>query len=156
MVVIAPSKDVYYGNLVAGPIFKKIADKVYATSINIHKELQNIEGLATRTTIPISKNGNYNDLGKVYKELDIKENWKSDPGTWVITSTGSKNVALYRRAYKNKIIPNVVGMDLKDAIYLMENMGIQVEFEGRGVIKEQTPKAGAPITGAEIVKLKFT
>lgn len=156
VIVIAPSKDVYYGNLVAGPIFKKIADKVYATSINIHKELQNIEGLATRTTIPISKNGNYNDLGKVYKELDIKENWKSDPGTWVITSTGSKNVALYRRAYKNKIIPNVVGMDLKDAIYLMENMGIQVEFEGRGVIKEQTPKAGAPITGAEIVKLKFT
>ena len=49
-----------------------------------------------------------------------------------------------------------MGMDLKDAIYLMENMGIQVEFEGNGVIKEQIPKAGAPITGAEIVKLKLT
>jgi len=156
VVVIAPSKDVYYGNLVAGPIFKKIADKVYATSINIHKELENIEALATRTPIPISKNGNYDDLGKVFKTLDIKENWKSDPGTWVVTSTGDKNVALYRRAYKSHLIPNVVGMDLKDAIFIMENMGIQVEFEGRGVIKEQVPKAGSAITGAEVVKLKLT
>jgi cell division protein FtsI (penicillin-binding protein 3) len=32
VVVNSPSRSVYYGNLVAGPIFKEIADKVYATN----------------------------------------------------------------------------------------------------------------------------
>tara|TARA_B100000508_G_scaffold138168_1_gene133791 strand:+ start:6482 stop:8593 length:2112 start_codon:yes stop_codon:yes gene_type:complete len=155
VVVNAPSRDVYYGNLVAGPIFKEIADKVYATSINIHKELETNKQLTSRTPIPISKNGNYNDLTTVFKQLDITENWKSDPGTWAITSAENDKVSLYRRSIKNHLIPNVVGMDLKDAIFIMENMGIQIEFEGKGVIKEQIPKAGSLINGAEVVKLKL-
>ncbi|UCG28286.1 MAG: penicillin-binding protein 2, partial [Bacteroidales bacterium] len=38
VVVNSPSNSVYYGNLVAGPVFKEIADKVYATKLFLHKE----------------------------------------------------------------------------------------------------------------------
>ncbi|MGB0402932.1 MAG: penicillin-binding protein [Salibacteraceae bacterium] len=155
VVVNAPSKNVYYGNLVAGPIFKDIADKVYSTSIKIHKELQPSTQYAASTPIPTSKNGNYKDLEKLFSELKIESKWKSKPGTWVATSTGTKDVKLYRRSMQPGIIPNVIGMDLKDAVYLMENMGLRVEFEGNGIIKEQTPSSGTKILGAEVVKLKL-
>ena len=39
VVVNAPSRNVYYGNLVAGPVFKEIADKVYATNFEMHESL---------------------------------------------------------------------------------------------------------------------
>lgn len=153
VVVNAPSKNVYYGNLVAGPIFKEISDKVYATSINIHKELQESTHLATRTPIPVSKNGSYNDLKSIYGQLNVNNQWKSEPGQWVATTTGKSKVDLYRRSVKQNLIPNVVGMDIQDAIYIIENLGLQVQFEGKGVIKNQLPKPGTRIQGAQIIKL---
>jgi cell division protein FtsI (penicillin-binding protein 3) len=155
VVVNAPSKNVYYGNLVAGPIFKDIADKVYATSINIHRELQHSDQMAERTPIPVSKNGKYQALKTIYDELNIKHQWKSSPGAWVATRTGTEKVDVFKRNFQNGLVPNVVGMDIQDAIYIIENMGLQVEFEGKGVIKEQFPKPGERVTVAEVIKLKL-
>ncbi len=71
VVVNAPSQNVYYGNLVAGPIFKEVADKVYASSIQIHDELNKKEHLA-QSRIPYAKDGSFSDLSKIYNELAIK------------------------------------------------------------------------------------
>src|SRR5690606_6928859 len=71
VVVNAPSKGVYYGNLVAGPIFKEVADKVYATSIEIHKEIHKKENQA-KSRIPYAKDGYYPDLKRVYEEFSLK------------------------------------------------------------------------------------
>lgn len=54
VVVNAPSRNVYYGNLVAGPIFKEVADKVYANSLEIHKPLSPQKFYAS-SRIPYSK-----------------------------------------------------------------------------------------------------
>lgn len=156
VVVNAPSKNVYYGNLVAGPIFKEIADKVYATSIQLHKELQNITHLAERTPIPVSKNGNRYDLDNVYSKLKVPSSQKGENATWVAASTGRDKVTLYKRVFKLGIVPNFIGMDLKDAIYIIENMGLKADFSGKGTIKEQTPSAGSKVENFDSVKLILT
>ncbi len=156
VVVNAPSKNVYYGNLVAGPIFKEIADKVYSTSIQLHKELENTTQLAERTPLPVSKNGNRYDLQTVFSELEVPCLEKGTNATWVATSTGRDKVTLYKRALRRGIVPNVVGLDVKDAIYLIENMGLKADFEGRGIIKEQVPSAGTRIENFNSVKLILT
>ena len=43
-------------------------------------------------------------------------------------------------------VPNVVGMGLRDAVYLLESQGYKVEFKGHGKIVEQTPKAGSLVS----------
>ncbi|UTW67489.1 transpeptidase family protein [bacterium SCSIO 12643] len=145
VVVNAPSKNVYYGNLVAGPIFKEIANKVYSTSLDAQDELvaQNVE--TQRPRIPISKNGDYDDLSDVYQELEVPYT-EMENAQWVAVSTGKDSVAVKTKRYEGQMVPNVVGMDVEDAIYLLENKGIKVEIEGRGVVKAQSIAPGFVIT----------
>jgi cell division protein FtsI (penicillin-binding protein 3) len=150
VVVNAPSRNVYYGNLVAGPIFKEIADKTYATSVEIHDELAYIKH-SSKTRIPVSKNGHLKDITKVFEEMDITTKI-NDGSEMVISSTGDKQVQLYGRKISKGLVPNVMGMDLKDAVYVLENAGLNVKVLGKGTVKSQSIPNGRKIEkGAEII-----
>jgi cell division protein FtsI (penicillin-binding protein 3) len=145
VVVNAPSKNVYYGNLVAGPIFKEIANKVYSTSLNAQDELEKSDlANSRRPRIPISKNGDYDDLSDVYEELSVPFTSREN-AQWVAVSTGMDSVSVYGKRHVENIVPNVVGMDVEDAVYLLENKGVRVEIEGRGVVKYQSIAPGLSI-----------
>jgi cell division protein FtsI (penicillin-binding protein 3) len=155
VVVNAPSNNVYYGNLVAGPIFKEIADKVYATSLDMHKELEAQPLAQGRLKLPIARHGNREDLLEVYENLGIPYLLNDDSGFWLHIQTRSDKVLASTRKIQKGIIPNVLGMDIKDAVYIMENMGLDVEIEGFGFIKTQEPLPGSPIKDVQRVKLKL-
>lgn len=145
VVVNAPSRNVYYGNLVAGPIFKEIANKVYSTSLNAQDELKHSTlASSKRPRIPISKNGSYDDLASVYSTLEVPFN-SQENSQWVSVSTGKDTVRVSSKHFMDNLVPNVVGMDIEDAIYILENKGIKVEIEGRGVVKYQSVAPGNSI-----------
>ena len=154
VVVNAPSKSVYYGNLVAGPIFEEISDKIYSTSIEIHDELKQVQ-LADKIMIPISKNGHGDDLSEVFEELQIKTNKEQENMHWVSTRTGKENVTLNERKINETLIPNVKGMALEDAVYILENLGLQVSVEGRGVIRQQSIVPGEKLIKGSKILLKL-
>ena len=60
--------------------------------------------------------------------------WVSD---WV-ASTSKDTVRLTTREIVNQTMLNVQGMGLKDALYLLENAGIKVYYEGSGNCKSQS------------------
>jgi cell division protein FtsI (penicillin-binding protein 3) len=155
VVVNAPSQNVYYGNLVAGPIFKEVADKVYANSIEIHDELKNKKGLAN-SKIPYAKDGSYADLNKVYSTFSIATNSGAAIGDWVKTETGEKSVKLYNKRIAPIYVPDVTGMGIKDAIYILENRGIRVHFLGDGVVKKQSLNPGEKIIKGSKIILELT
>ncbi|MDG1476680.1 MAG: penicillin-binding protein [Vicingaceae bacterium] len=144
VVVNAPSNNVYYGNLVAGPIFKEVADKVYASSIQIHNELNVKEHLA-QSRIPYAKDGSFSDLTKIYSELDIKTSAESENPEWARVSTGKESVKIYKKKIAPIYVANVVGMSIKDALYILENQGMVVSFSGDGVVRNQSVAAGQKI-----------
>ncbi len=53
-----------------------------------------------------------------------------------------------------KVMPNVKGMVVMDAVALLENMGLKVSFSGTGKIKQQSIKAGSKIQGHKTVTIK--
>ena len=55
----------------------------------------------------------------------------------------------------DNIVPNVVGMDITDAVYLLENMGIRTEFNGQGTVKEQSLHAGDTLKANAVIHLKL-
>lgn len=146
VVVNAPSRNVYYGNLVAGPIFKEIADKVYATSIEIHKDLDETQYAKLK---PASKSGYKSDLETVFASLEIPANGKTDGSDWINTYAQADEVKLKAFQPSEEYIPDVRGMDAQDAIYILENLGVQVIISGRGAVRTQSVKPG---TNSKAVK----
>jgi len=154
VVVNAPSQNVYYGNLVAGPIFKEVADKVYASSIQIHDELIVKNHLAL-SRIPYAKDGSFSDLTKIYTELGIKTSLESESPVWVRVSTGRESVRIYKKKIAPIYVADVIGMSIKDALYILEGQGMRVSFSGNGVVKRQSITAGQKIIKGNEIKLEL-
>lgn len=155
VVVNAPSKNVYYGNLVAGPIFKEIADKVYSTSVKFHSEFEPMLA-EDRINIPVSKTGDYSKISTVFKNIGVPYNTQNRHAEWVYTRTGKDSVQVFEKEILDNLVPNVRGMALQDAVFLLENMGLRVNAEGRGTVKFQSLSPGTRITKGTEIKLGLT
>ncbi len=154
VVVNAPSQNVYYGNLVAGPIFKEVADKVYASSIQIHDEIDNKVNLAV-SRIPYAKDGYYADHKTIYSALNIKTELESENPRWAKVSTSDNEVKIYNKKITPIYVPDVTGMSIKDAIYILENQGLRVDFKGSGVVKSQSINPGEKIEKGKKIELEL-
>jgi cell division protein FtsI (penicillin-binding protein 3) len=154
VIVNAPSNNVYYGNLVAGPIFKEIADKVFATQIQLHKQL-NIQK-QNNTIPPVSKNGYAEDLNKVFKKLNVKTQLLDKDAEWIKTHVNENLITAKELKHTEVLVPNVMGMDAMDAIYLLENKGLQVKIFGRGEVKFQSKQPGSKITKGDAIMLELS
>lgn len=154
VVVNAPSAGVYMGNAVAGPIFKEIADKVYSSLSDIHSEINEIQNRETK--IPLIKNGSRKDVVTVCRELNIATDVNSSTAEYVnveVQKDSSKTFIENKidQSLSLRIMPNVLGMGLKDALYLLENAGFKVKVIGTGSIKKQSVRTGTKFSkGTEL------
>lgn len=155
VVVNAPSNDIYYGNLVAGPVFKEIANKIYATQLDIHQEVNRPER-EIFANAPYSKSGNADELSFVLGSLGISYTIDSKESGWVSTTSGGDVVKLKQRDYKNRLVPNVLDMGLKDAVYLLESSGLNVITEGRGTVRSQSILPGSIINKGQTIRLTMS
>ncbi len=156
VVVNAPSRNVYYGNLVAGPIFKEVADKVYANSLEMHDELEWQAHQFAFSRIPYSKHGYRTDLTKVFQQLGVETKIQAKDADWIVTQTRDTSVVLQARRVTDNLVPNVVGMGLRDAIYLLENQGLKVRVKGRGMVKHQSLEAGLRIRDGQEIEIQLS
>lgn len=156
VVVSAPSGDAYYGGAVAGPVFKDVADKVYSTSLEIHREINAYEPkYALRA--PVMKEGSRDDVNTILGVLNVKNSNADEQAEWV--SPGLKDSASVvlqpkytEEALKRGIVPNLVGMTAEDALYLLENHGMRVKIIGNGAVASQSIQAGTAFTkGTQII-----
>lgn len=156
VVISAPSGDVYYGGQVAGPVFKDVADKVYSGSLEIHKEI-NIPKSNYALRIPAIKKGEYSELARVLENLNMpaKGNVESDWAVPVYRDSTHFNLVPSNIDVnlKKGIMPDLVGMTAKDALFLLENNGLKVQMSGRGKIIKQSIEPGIKYTKGELVIL---
>ena len=143
VVVSAPSKSVYYGNLVAGPVFREVADKVYATSLDMQRERLAYAPVAHDA--PYCKNGDAEELERVFVRLGIPHEPERVPARWAVTSARDSVVVLRPLPLREGLVPNVKGMGLKDATYLLEKEGIRVMADGWGTVREQSVPPGRKV-----------
>lgn len=154
VVVNAPSNSVYYGNLVAGPVFKEIADKVYASKM----ELQTEEDLAERPVFaaPYSKNGKLSDLDQIFEQLDYETCIMGAGGEWVITVSTDSAIVVKNLIVRDNMVPNVVEMGLKDAVFLLESAGLKVKVKGWGKVRSQSIVPGSILVPGQNIRLEMS
>lgn len=152
VVVNSPSNGVYYGNLVAGAVFKEISDKVYATSFfrDYTAERQDDKKL----TAPEAGNGLRKDIDEVLSNLDVRYRRTSD-NDWVATRESGDTIRLADVKVQEGLVPDVRGMSLRDAIFLLENSGLKVRFSGKGRVRSQSPEHGARYYEGSTVSLEM-
>jgi len=104
----------------------------------------------TKRQLPDYDVGHRQDLQTVLSYLDLPVENKTDNQWAVLRATGPDSLKLLKRTIKENRVPNVVGMGLRDAIYILENLGLQVKIRGYGRVKQQSIKPGTKVRGQEI------
>ncbi len=145
VIINSPSNGIYYGGLVAGPVFKEIAEKVYSGSLDFLSPINDQNNVINRTPVIAMLKGD--ELNKVVKQLNIPS--KNIPATSTYVSRNYSdstklNVAEAKLedTLKKGFIPNLSGLSAKDALYLLENRGLNVKLEGYGLVKKQSISVG--------------
>ena len=138
-----PSKGSFYGNVVAGNVFRKIADKIYSTDTKAIANEPKAEGVAV---LPFSKSGDREKIQSVCEMLDIPTNIENFPTVkWIKFkdfASNKENFAPYSPESGN-YIPDVRNMGAADAIGVLEKNGLRVMISGRGRVVAQTPSQGS-------------
>jgi len=142
VVVNAPTSGVYTGNWAAGPVFKEIADKVYSTHLELHKDAKQDEKIETKDLVPVSKSGYYTETKLVADKLNIPLEFAGQKSEWINTTKTDSTVKITSRTIDRKTVPYVIGMGAKDAIFILENAGMTVSVIGRGMVSHQSLRAG--------------
>jgi len=150
VVVNAPSNGVYYGNIVAGSVFKEISDKVYATTFYRDYRDENREDKLIAA--PEAGNGYRSDINEVLGDLKVKYR-RTSKEEWVATRESGDTIRLVGVDMKQGLVPDVRGMSLRDAVYLLENSGLRVRYSGKGKVLRQSPQHGARVYEGSVVSL---
>lgn len=145
VVINSPSNGIYYGGLVAGPVFKEIAEKVYSSSLDFIQPLNNRNTELAKAPATIKTKND--ELMTVAKAFNVKASSQVTDNDYVSRSTAdSTKVALssynVEALLKKGIVPNLQGFSAKDALYLLENKGLNVILSGMGTVKKQSIEAG--------------
>lgn len=141
VVIENPSQAGFYGNIVAGPVFKEVADKVYARSREMHQGY--VKVLAANEIKPEINPGFTEDLRVIASNTGMKV---SMPETrWTRIRQAGETLVAKPESFNNNLMPDVTGMGLRDAIFLLENMGISVKPTGKGKVKKQSIPAGTRV-----------
>ena len=137
------SKGSYYAADVAGPVFKEIADKVYSTDSRMYDKIDAVQ-YAGNTNLPEVKTGDRKSAERVYKALGIKSFLASDASSSKSADT-NHGVPYHEASYTPEAVPDVTGMGLKDALYVIGNSGLRPLVKGSGKVVKQSLAAGARI-----------
>ena len=155
VVINSPDKTKgFYGNQVAGPVFKTIADKVYAMTYAMHPEKHDDHSLEVK--VPISLNGNKGDLDKVFNKLEVPTDDREIYSDWVLTSRQDSIIKYRNRTVNNNLVPNVKGMGLEDALYILENAGLKVTTSGFGSVKKQSIRPGSRFRSGNRIRIELS
>ncbi len=155
VVVNAPSNGIYYGAAVAGPVFKELADKVFSTNLDLHSAIE--EQVNDTVSMPKLKSGYKNDLSTVCTQLGIHYQSNSE-NAWVnVMAAGNKVVITDKKDSEEPgVVPDVKGMGLRNALYLLENCGLKVNALGAGSVTSQSMQPGTSFQKGQMISITLS
>jgi cell division protein FtsI (penicillin-binding protein 3) len=150
IVVIYKPKKYIYGAKVSGTVFAAVANKVFASNLKYHEAVN--EAAVKSNSLPRIKAGNKADASNVLANLGYEHNVEGG-GEWIGAVRPLKEINLIPREIKENRVPSVSGMTAKDAIYLLEKMGLIVEIKGFGKVIYQSIPEGTDLENGRLIKL---
>ena len=141
------------GGTMSGGVVKAIAEKVYASHMSF--DVRDMERDSLAVILPAAKNGNLEALENVLDKLDVNVNTDSLETKWVVAKReeGEEELHLRDLTIREGLVPNVIGMGAKDAVFLLESAGLRVVLDGMGRVSAQSMGAGTRIAKGQSIRL---
>ncbi|HEY8933750.1 MAG TPA: penicillin-binding protein [Cyclobacteriaceae bacterium] len=143
-----------YGSNVAAPVFKEIADNIYARDISLHQAMDK-RRVNEHGVFPVIKAGNQEELTMLCNEFGVANHSKSEE-EWVRASKNGDAVDWRKNIAGQNIVPDVSGMTFRDAIFLLEKSGLKVFYVGKGRVAEQSLSPGTRISKGSRIFIKLS
>ena len=149
IVVVQNPRNGYYGASIAGPVFRELADMVFANDLDLQNDFDRMRFVGN-TELPPSLKGSKAATLRVYDALGVKATYASAEPVQQIDTV--KGIPFSDETIKAGIVPDVKGMGLIDAMYALENSGYRTTVKGKGKVVAQSLAAGQHVKmGASVV-----
>ncbi len=132
-------RGAYYGGSVAGPVFKEISEKVFASKIladldsDVNDKGSTKSGVAKGSTL---------DILEVAEELELKNIQGKADSPFAKVATNEDQLVVTGEEIPQGLVPDVTGMGVSNAVFLLENAGLKVKINGVGKVTKQSLRAG--------------
>ena len=153
VVIYEPKVEGFYGGTVAGPVFKEIAEQCFATKKDLIAPITDQE----KPRLASFQKPNYSigftkDIENVLDYVGLEHEKAKYP--WAVIAPGDDKLKLKPRKIKKAIVPSVEGMGLRDATFILENLGLKVRSDGYGKVIAQSIKPGVKVED-QIIEIKL-
>lgn len=132
IVVVQNPRNGYYAATVAGPVFRELADMVYANDLEMHRSFQELSApmLATKQ-VESTKVREKHEAPFVFTHVRNESTLESEP------EMVSMNYM------HTSVVPDVSEMNLAEALKALEGDGFHVAIRGRGKVATQSLLPGS-------------
>lgn len=138
-----------YAGSVAAPVFKEVADRIYAYDASIQKP---VKDSIPETSQDVKWAGRSSDLKIISSELKLTP--APEDTEYASASLFKKGKTKWKsQSIDSKDIPDLQGMPMRDALYILENKGFKVTFKGSGKVVEQSLPPGSNKNGIKTILL---
>ncbi len=153
IVIDNPKGYTYYASQLTVPVFKDIADKIFARDLEIQHKDKVFKGFSA----PESLYGNQDDVRSIYNTLGFQSSTPNPQAAWgaAITKTDEKKISFYVRNNNEGFLPNLKGMNARDAVYFLEGLGYHVNIKGVGKVISQSIPANSPVVNGANIELNL-
>lgn len=158
IVVLCEPEPVHYGGYTAGPAFKKMAERYTIANCDMLKpstqlKAEDDEGEMIEVTDFVGRDYEFAKTMAQRDGLTLKTNresglvvWQYPPANRKIPGTEKVAVLVNSSENDNIVMADLVGLNMRTALALLNFQGVNFELEGCGVVKKQFPKVGAKIS----------
>lgn len=141
----------YYGASLAGPVVERMVDYLYAHERDLAPTLESVE----RRYPTQIKGGRMEHLYEVADEL-LEDVGRRGDAEWAVVAVDSLAEGRFTPLDEEiTTMPDVRGMGLRDALFLVERCGLKVQVEGSGMVVTQTPQPGAQVTPGGVARIQL-
>lgn len=150
VVISEPQKSRTHGGDLAAPVFKDLSDRVIGTLLNTEISVQQQDSVKMLSEWV----GHTPEIQIFSQQLHLPIKFTKQTSLWTFSLLDEKgNLEIHPVPLRSGIVPNVKGMTIKDALYLLGNMGLKVSFTGEGKIAEQSLHPKTPFKKGDKIHL---
>jgi cell division protein FtsI (penicillin-binding protein 3) len=144
--------NVYYGGTIAGPVFKMISDKVFTASKGWSGPLDSLSkaGKGQLIAQPAMASSYMTIFNRLGTQVSLQN---TNSIRQVSIDTMSKKIVANPAKVYAGYVPDVSGLGLKDAVYLLEKEGMRITIKGKGKVLSQSVPAGTKINKGQAIML---
>lgn len=141
----------YYGGPLAGPVVKRLVDYIHKRGSGPGVR----ESAAGRRYPTQMKGGDIAQIRRVADKFSPHASYETRTGWGRVRTDSLSNVVITTLDGDRSRMPDVRGMGLKDALFLLENRGLSVRFSGQGAVTGQSIAPETKIRGNEKVEIRL-